>query len=295
MRSIVCRSFACLTLLLSCLPSPGADLTLPAKAPAPAGDTSLEQFIANAKRSAETGPTELKALVAQLDPLKDKRKALLATRRAKESELARLQSAGGDAQRTAALRKEVDASSSQLNIVDTQFQVLIYRIQALQNPEKNPASLMMPGAKAPANPANLAGPTPARLTRTVPPDKIKAAATELARNPTPSAAAARTAATQLLASSQPGYASTDIDQLAQLVLRLAAQDTEAELRAELAALQKANGQKSDKIEFKVTLPSDRNRVQELQVRQAKLEQAINELSPKSSPLPPKSPEKKSGK
>jgi hypothetical protein len=131
----------------------------------------------------------------------------------------------------------------------------------------------------------------------VPPDKIKGAADALARSPAPSAAAARTAATQILSGSQPAATSVEIDQLARLILDKATQTNAAELHAELNAGKQANGKEvgaptpepaNKEIRFEIHVPGSGdqpNRLQELQARQTKLEQAMLELMKKSTAAP----------
>jgi hypothetical protein len=137
----------------------------------------------------------------------------------------------------------------------------------------------------------VATPTPGLLTRTVPPEKIKTAADALARSPAPSAAAARNAATQILSASQTGFTDAEVDPLARLLLDLASQSNGAALRAELAARKQTNGGLSgpapanNEIKFEIRVPSSgdqQGHLQELQARQARLEQAMIELMKTSS-------------
>jgi chaperonin cofactor prefoldin len=332
MRPILCRVFASLTfLLVSAFCFAAEPLNVP-RAGVPAIDSSLDQFIASAKRQAETGSPEFKQLVAQLDPLRAKQQALLATRRTKEAELARLHSAGSDTKRIATLEQEIAVCRSQLSAVDTQFQVLMSRIQP--GPKALPAGLLptsgssfttsvgpVPAAgqasksrgpvpvggfnSASSGPVAVAIPTPGLPIRTVPPDKIKTAADALARNPAPSAAAARTAASQILSVNQPGPTSVEIDHLARLILNLASQTNAAALNAEITAGKQANEKKSglsaadqsgQAIKFEIHVPSSgdpKSRLQELQTRQTKLEQAMLELMKMSTAAPDRtSPVKK---
>jgi hypothetical protein len=294
-----CRRFISLILLLASALCLGAQPVPMSTATVPTMNSSLDQFIASAKRQAETGSAEVKQLVAQLDPLKAKQQTLLATRRTKEAELARLRSSGADIKAITALQQEIDSCRSQLNAIDAQFQDLMSRIQP--GPKPMPAG-MLPASRGPvptsgglaptsAGPVAVPTPTPGLLTRTVPSDKIKAAADALARNPAPSADVARSAATQILSTNQPGFNAAEVDQLARLIVDLASQSNAAALRAEIAAAKPANEKTpppaspaSNAIKFEVRVPSSgdqQSRLQELQARQTKLEQATLELMKKS--------------
>jgi hypothetical protein len=268
MRLTSFRVLPFLGLVLS-LTLAAADTAVPPAKPAtPYHDLSLDKFVADAKQAAATGSTELKQVVAQLEALQEKRRTLLTSRRAKEAELARLQAAAGDASRIAALGEEIDASRSQLNVINTQFQLLVLRIQALQNPGKQPAG-----------PA-FAAAAPGHLARAVAPEQIKAAATRLLANPTLAVADARAAAGQLLAAGPAGYTSFDVEHLAQLVLQQASRDNATALRAALDAAPPGAAPAKDGLALEPTAAAaaDRKHIQELRIRQVRLEMALIDLA-----------------
>jgi len=239
---------------------------------------------------------DLTLMKTQLEALKRQQGELRNRRRDNEAELSRIPPGGGDVARAGQLRADIDRLRTEIDTLDSRIQMLAYRIQTEESrPSTAPDILARPSTA----PQPLPAPTSQKKVKAVSvilPEQITAAGARLALRPDLTAASARRAAVELLAQSQPGYSELEIDKLALLVMQQAAQSTQDDLQALLAEASEQNKKKAaqrttaqaapdTKDDPNALSPEDKRRLQELQARQARVEQVLAELTPKPPTAP----------
>lgn len=254
--------------------------------PAGGATTSLESIVGRPDDPIGSAATEIQQLQEQLKNLLPLRAQLVLKREADQSGLSAGE-AGSDA--AAQHQARIDAMNTAIGVFDEQIKLIQERIKFLQTRVTPPAAAAQPG------PVGLSsGVTPpVKPVPRVAPEKIKSAAGALAQTPAMDVAAARKAATGILATSQPGATELEIDQVAVLVLQQASKDADADLRAVLAEAKRENVRKKalrgavDAAQDKKDSSSDlfaeiSQRISLFQDRYAKAERALAELRKKIS-------------
>jgi len=211
-----------------------------------------------------------------------------------EAELARVQRTG-DTQRAAELPASIEVMRRKVESVDRQIRTVNEQIKTLPNQDASAA-----GSKAvPAQPAKMKSAdaaTTVKPVRAAAKKKIQAAARQLALNPNPSMAAARSVASELMAANPVDFSGMPIEDAIVLMFQIMTQDARKDLKDALTEMDRkrrsttqprrdtakpGTGAKRAPERNDIS-EADQRQVELLMARKSQLEQLSSEAMKKSS-------------